>query len=55
MIETLEGDHNAKGLRFGLVVSRFNEFITNNLHLMLSDMSQKLVKKIYKKRNTYVI
>ena len=31
MIETLEGDHNAKGLRFGLVVSRFNEFITSNL------------------------
>ena len=31
MIETLEGDHNANGLRFGVVVSRFNDFITNNL------------------------
>ena len=31
MIETLEGDHNANGLRFGIVVSRFNDFITRNL------------------------
>ena len=31
MIETLEGDHNASGLRFGVVVSRFNDFITSNL------------------------
>ena len=31
MVETLEGDQNARGLRIGLVVSRFNEFITGNL------------------------
>jgi len=31
MVETLEGDHNARGLRVGVVVSRFNEFITGNL------------------------
>ena len=31
MIETLEGDHNANGLRFGVVISRFNDFITSNL------------------------
>ena len=27
----LEGDYNANGLRFGVVVSRFNDFITSNL------------------------
>ena len=31
MVETLEGEQNARGLRIGLVVSRFNEFITGNL------------------------
>ena len=31
MVETLEGDQNARGLRVGVVVSRFNEFITGNL------------------------
>tara|TARA_B100001123_G_scaffold88057_1_gene101140 strand:+ start:352 stop:816 length:465 start_codon:yes stop_codon:yes gene_type:complete len=31
MIETIEGDQNARGLRVGIVVSRFNEFITGNL------------------------
>ena len=31
MVETIEGDQNARGLRIGLVVSRFNEFITGNL------------------------
>ena len=31
MIETIEGDQNARGLRIGIVVSRFNEFITDNL------------------------
>ena len=31
MVETLEGDQNARGLRVGIVVSRFNEFITGNL------------------------
>ena len=27
----LEGDHNAEGLRFGIVVSRFNDFVTSKL------------------------
>ena len=31
MVKTLEGDQNARGLRIGIVVSRFNEFITDNL------------------------
>ena len=31
MVEIIEGDNNAKGLRFGIVVSRFNDFITGNL------------------------
>ena len=31
MVEILEGDQNARGLRIGLVVSQFNEFITSNL------------------------
>jgi len=31
MVKTLEGDQNARGLRVGVVVSRFNEFITGNL------------------------
>jgi 6,7-dimethyl-8-ribityllumazine synthase len=31
MIKYLEGDQNAKGLRFGIVVSRFNDFVTSNL------------------------
>ncbi|MEK9628806.1 MAG: 6,7-dimethyl-8-ribityllumazine synthase [Nitrospinota bacterium] len=31
MVEIIEGDNNAKGLRFGIVVSRFNDFITSNL------------------------
>ncbi len=31
MVEIIEGDHSAKGLRFGVVVSRFNDFITSNL------------------------
>ena len=31
MVEIIEGDQSAKGLRFGIVVSRFNEFITSNL------------------------
>ena len=30
MVEILEGDQNARGLRIGLVVSQFNEFITSN-------------------------
>ena len=33
MVEIIEGDQSAKGLRFGIVVSRFNDFITSNLLL----------------------
>ena len=33
MVEIIEGDQSAKDLRFGLVVSRFNDFITSNLLL----------------------
>ena len=31
MVNVIEGDKNARGLRFGVVVSRFNDFITSNL------------------------
>ncbi len=31
MVNFIEGDQNAKGLRFGIVVSRFNDFITSKL------------------------
>jgi len=31
MIKYLEGDQNAKGLRFGIIVSRFNDFVTSKL------------------------
>ncbi|MCI0529562.1 MAG: 6,7-dimethyl-8-ribityllumazine synthase [Nitrospira sp.] len=31
MPKYIEGDHLAQGLKFGIVVSRFNEFITNSL------------------------
>lgn len=31
MAKIIEGDQNARGLRFGVVVSRFNDFITSNL------------------------
>ena len=31
MVEIIEGDQSAKGLRFGIVVSGFNDFITSNL------------------------
>lgn len=30
-MKTIEGDLNAQGLRFGIVVSRFNDFITSRL------------------------
>lgn len=30
-MKTIEGEHAADGLRFGLVVSRFNEFVTSRL------------------------
>ena len=33
MVEIIEGDQSAKGLRFGIVVSRFNDLITSNLLL----------------------
>ena len=32
MVKQIEGDLNAKGVKFGIVVSRFNDFIT--VHLM---------------------
>ena len=31
MSNIIEGDQNVRGLRFGVVVSRFNDFITSNL------------------------
>ena len=31
MVNVIEGDKKARGLRFGVVVSRFNDFITSNL------------------------
>jgi len=31
MTKYIEGDMNGKGLRFGIVVSRFNDLITSNL------------------------
>jgi 6,7-dimethyl-8-ribityllumazine synthase len=31
MTKYIEGDHDAKGLRFGIVVSRFNDFVTSKL------------------------
>ena len=31
MVKYIEGDQNAKGLRFGIVVSRFNDFVTSKL------------------------
>src|SRR5688572_33106840 len=30
-IKTIEGDFNARGLRFGIVASRFNDFIVDRL------------------------
>ncbi|MZG30127.1 MAG: 6,7-dimethyl-8-ribityllumazine synthase [Nitrospinae bacterium] len=31
MVNYIEGDGNAEGLRFGIIVSRFNDLITSNL------------------------
>ena len=31
MANVIEGDQNGRGLQFGVVVSRFNDFITSNL------------------------
>ena len=31
MAKYIEGDHNAAGLRFGIVVSRFNDLVTSKL------------------------
>ncbi len=37
MPKTIEGGLSAKGLKFGLVVSRFNEFIGNKLFFFSFD------------------
>ena len=31
MAKYIEGDQDAKGLRFGIIVSRFNDFVTSKL------------------------
>ena len=41
MANIIEGDQNARGLRFGLVVSRFNDFITSNLLIGALDVFSK--------------
>ena len=46
MANIIEGDQNARGLRFGVVVSRFNDFITSNLLTAAMDVfSQYGVKE----------
>ena len=46
MSNVIQGDQNARGLRFGVVVSRFNDFITSNLLTGAIDVfSQYGVKK----------
>ena len=46
MVNVIEGDQNARGLRFGVVVSRFNDFITSNLLIGAMDVfSQYGVKE----------
>ena len=46
MVNLIEGDQNARGLRFGVVVSRFNDFITSNLLIGAMDVfSQYGVKE----------
>lgn len=32
MTKTVEGELSAKGLKFGIIVSRFNDFVTRKLH-----------------------
>ena len=46
MVNVIEGDQNTRGLRFGVVVSRFNDFITSNLLIGAMDVfSQYGVKE----------
>ncbi len=40
-VKTLEGDFNARGLRFGIVASRFNDFIVDRLLAAAVDTLQK--------------
>ena len=40
-IKTLEGDFNARGLRFGIVASRFNDFIVDRLLAAAVDTLEK--------------
>jgi 6,7-dimethyl-8-ribityllumazine synthase len=40
-MNTIEGSHDATGLRFGLVVSRFNEFVTERLLASATETLQK--------------
>ena len=41
-IKTIEGDFNARGLRFGIVASRFNDFIVDRLRATSSSKSAKI-------------
>ena len=46
MVNVIEGDQNARGLRLGVVVSRFNDFITSKLLIGAMDVfSQYGVKE----------
>ena len=40
-MNVIEGSHNAQGIRFGLVVSRFNEFVTERLLASATETLQK--------------
>lgn len=40
-VKTFEGDFNARGLRFGIVASRFNDFIVDRLLAAAVDTLQK--------------
>jgi 6,7-dimethyl-8-ribityllumazine synthase len=40
-VKTFEGDFNARGLRFGIVASRFNDFIVDRLVAAAIDTLQK--------------
>jgi 6,7-dimethyl-8-ribityllumazine synthase len=40
-VKTLEGDFNARGLRFGIVASRFNDFIVDRLLAAAVDTLEK--------------
>lgn len=41
MPETIQGNLNATGLKFGIVVSRFNDFVTNRLLLGALDALER--------------